>query len=62
MEEAAPRYPNVKKEEPEFPELTKLRAYDRMQHIQRSIDAGLSREEAEAHADHDLKDRDDAHQ
>lgn len=61
MEEAAPRYPNMKKEDPDFPELTKLRAFDRQQHIQKSIEAGLSREEAEKHADHDLGDRDDTH-
>lgn len=60
MEEAAPRYPNVKKDEPEFPELTKMKAFDRQQHIQKSIEAGLSREEAEEHAEHDLKDRDDS--
>lgn len=59
MEETAPRFPNMKKDEPEFPQLTKMRAFDRQQHIQRSIEAGLSREEAEAHAAHDLEDRDD---
>lgn len=48
------------KKEPEFRELNKLHAFDRQQHIQRSMDAGLSREEAERHADEDLKDRDDS--
>ena len=46
--------------EPEFRELTRLKAYDRQQHIQKSIEAGMSREEAERHADEDLKDRDDS--
>lgn len=47
--------------EPTFPELTKLRAYDREQHIKRAMEAGLSREEAERHADEDLASRDDGH-
>ena len=37
--------------EPEFPTLTAIRDFDRQQHIQKSIEAGLSREEAERHAD-----------
>lgn len=41
--------------EPEFPTLTKIRAFDRQQHIQRSLEAGLSREEAERHADQEMK-------
>lgn len=51
---------NVDTKEPEFPELTRLRAFDRQMHIQKSIEMGMSREEAERHADHDLEDRDDA--
>lgn len=50
----------VPKKEPDFPELTKLRDFDRQQHIQKSIEAGMTREEAERHADEDLKDRDDS--
>ena len=50
----------VETKEPDFPELTRLKAFDRQQHIQKSIEMGMSREEAERHADHDLKDRDDA--
>lgn len=43
--------------EPEFPELTKRRAFDRQTHIERSLEAGLTREQAEKHADEDLEDR-----
>ena len=46
--------------EPEYPELTKLQAFDRQMHIQRSLDAGMTREQAERHADEDLAERDDA--
>jgi hypothetical protein len=46
--------------EPEYRELAKLQAFDRQMHIQKSLEAGLSREEAERHADADLADRDDA--
>lgn len=45
--------------EPELPQLTKLRDFDRQQHIQKAIEMGMSREEAERHADHDLADRDE---
>ena len=44
------------------PELTKLQAFDRQMHIERSMEAGLTREEAERHADSDLADRDDSHE
>ena len=44
----------------ELPELTKLRAYDRQEHIQRAMEAGMSREQAERHADEDLRDRADS--
>lgn len=49
---------NVDTKEPDFPELTRLRDFDRQMHVQKSLEAGLSREEAEAHADHDLQSRD----
>lgn len=49
--------PGVETEEPEFRELTKLRAFDRQQHIQKSLEAGLPREKAEAHAEDDLQER-----
>lgn len=39
-------------------QLDELRAFDRQQHIQKGLEAGLSREEAEHHADEDMKDRD----
>lgn len=48
------------KKEPEFRELTKLRDYDRQEHIQRAMDAGMTREEAERHADEDMREREDA--
>lgn len=47
------------KSDPEFPNLTKMKAFDRQQHIQKAIEMGMSREEAERHADDDLKSRDD---
>jgi hypothetical protein len=53
----AEKLPNT---EPAFPELTKLRANDRQQHIQKALDAGMTREEAERHADEDLRERDDS--
>lgn len=45
------------KEEPTFPELTKIRAYDRQQHIAAGLAMGLTREEAEKHADDELAER-----
>jgi len=45
------------KKDPDFPQLTKLRAFDRQAHIERSLAAGLTREEAEAEADRDLAER-----
>ena len=50
------------KGDPTFPELTKMRAFDRQQHIQRSMEAGLTREQAEKHADEHLAQRSDAHE
>lgn len=52
---------NVEMKEPDFPELTKMQAFDRRMHIEKSIEMGMSREEAEAHADDDMSGRDDAH-
>lgn len=37
--------------EPEFPSLTALKDFDRQEHIQKSLEAGLTREQAEKHAD-----------
>lgn len=48
---------SLPKDDPEFPELAERRAFDRQAHIARSLEAGLSREEAEKHADEDLADR-----
>lgn len=48
---------NLPKSDPEFPNLTAMRAFDRQQHVQRSMEAGLSREEAERHADEHLRGR-----
>lgn len=47
------------KSEPEFPQLTKIRAQDRQHHIERAMAMGMTREEAERHAEHDLKDREE---
>lgn len=52
-------HPNTKRDG-EKSELQKLRDFDRQQHIQKGIEAGLSREEAERHADEDLSERDDS--
>ncbi len=45
---------------PDLPELKKARDFDREWHIRKGIEAGLSRAEAERHADEDLAERDDA--
>lgn len=42
-------------DEPEFKELQKIRAFDRQQHIQKALEAGMSREEAERHADDEIR-------
>lgn len=52
-----PRLAKAEKTEPEFPQLTSLRDFDRQMHIEKSMEAGLSREEAERHAEEDLKGR-----
>jgi hypothetical protein len=60
---ASPDRPTAKPptHEPDLPELSKLRAFDREQHVKKGIEAGMTREEAERHADEDLRERDDAH-
>lgn len=45
------------RKEPDFPELERRRRFDREEHVKRGMAAGLSREEAEKHADEDLRDR-----
>lgn len=52
-------YPNVKTEEPEFQELTRIRGFDRNMHVQKLLEMGMSREEAERHADEHLRERRD---
>lgn len=52
---------HVETREPDFPQLTRIKAFDRQMHIQKSIEMGMSREEAERHAEHDLEDRDEPH-
>ena len=42
--------------EPDFPNLTKMHAYDRQLHIERCLEMGMTRAEAEAHADEDMAD------
>ena len=56
MASAAEREP-VDMKEPEFPQLTKLKAFDRQAHIERALAAGLTREQAEKHADEHVADR-----
>lgn len=51
------QFANMPKTEPEMRETKKLQAFDRQMHIQKGIEAGLSREEAEAHADADMQER-----
>jgi hypothetical protein len=46
--------------EPTFPNITRRKAFDRQQHIQKSLEMGMTREEAEKHADADLADREEA--
>lgn len=46
-----------KTREPEFPELMRTRAQDRQHHVARAIEQGMSREEAERHADDHLDER-----
>lgn len=41
-------------EDREFPNLAAMKAFDRQQHIQKAIEAGLTREEAERHADEEM--------
>lgn len=45
------------KRDPEFREITRMQDFDRQQHIQKSIEMGMSREEAERHADEHLRER-----
>jgi len=45
--------------DPELRELTKLKAFDRQMHIERSLEAGMTREDAERHADEHIRERDD---
>lgn len=47
----------MEKKTPELPELNKARAFDREEHIRRGMAAGLTREQAERHADEDLRGR-----
>ncbi|HVM45749.1 MAG TPA: hypothetical protein VM582_07410 [Candidatus Thermoplasmatota archaeon] len=46
---------HVPMSEPDFPNITAMRDFDRQQHIQRAIEAGLSREEAERHAEEHMR-------
>lgn len=46
--------------EPDFPEISRMRATDRQLHIQKLLEAGLSREEAERHADEHMDERVDS--
>lgn len=48
------------KEDPEFPQLAKRKDFDRQQHIQKALEAGMTREQAERHADEELAERKDA--
>ncbi|HVL49867.1 MAG TPA: hypothetical protein VM889_15025 [Candidatus Thermoplasmatota archaeon] len=42
-------------------EIERLRRMDREAHVRKAMEAGLSREAAERHADEELADRDDGH-
>ncbi|HWH09315.1 MAG TPA: hypothetical protein VNX21_08950 [Candidatus Thermoplasmatota archaeon] len=46
---------NVETKDPDFPNLTAMEAQNREQHVARAVEAGLSREEAERHAEDDAK-------
>jgi len=41
----------------DLPNLTKMRDLDRQQHIQKGLEMGLTREQAERHADEELRER-----
>lgn len=43
----------MEKKEPELKELRKIAAFDRQMHIQKGLEMGLTREQAEKHADED---------
>lgn len=48
---------SMRTREPEFPELTRMQAIDRQHHIQKCLEMGMSREEAERHADEHTRGR-----
>ena len=45
----------AERKEPDFPNLTAMERQNREHHVQRGLDAGLTREQAERHADEDAK-------
>ena len=48
---------SMRMREPEFPELTRMQAIDRQHHIQKGLEMGMSREEAERHAEEHTRER-----
>jgi hypothetical protein len=46
---------NAERRAPYFDQLTRIEAHDREMHIQKGIEAGLTREQAERHADEEMK-------
>lgn len=46
---------NAETKEPDFPNLTAMEAQNKEHHVERGLDAGLTREQAERHAEDDAK-------
>ena len=46
---------NVEKKEPDFPNISAMRAQNHEHHVERGMEAGLTREQAERHAKDDGK-------
>jgi hypothetical protein len=46
-------------DEAKYPNLAAERAFDRAEHIKRAMAAGMTRREAERHADEDMADHED---
>ena len=46
--------PSVQDDDEQFPTLAAQRAWDRAEHIRRAMAAGMTREQAERHADQEL--------
>jgi hypothetical protein len=48
---------NAPRDEPELREMKRIETLDRQLHVAQALEAGMTREEAERHADEDVKER-----